>query len=101
MTINRLCGYAHFATGRSLHPPNLNKEVFIRYNSAPFHILQKKFIPNITKRWVGQGLKKFTRKADGDSRQMRKLKHTSVSAAIGNHRAKEEKKAMLPFYLFS
>ena len=99
-TIGSLMALA-FATGRSLHPPNLYKEVFIRFNSAPFHILQKKFIPKVTKRWIDQGLKTFKRKGDGDHRQMRKLKHTSVSATIGNHRAKEEKITMLPLHLFN
>ena len=97
-TIGSLMALA-FSTGRSLHPPNLNKEVFIRYSSPPHHILHNKFIPKVTKLWVDQGLKNFKRKEDEDKRQLRKFKHTSVSASIGNQRIKEEENTMLPFHL--
>ena len=37
-----------FSSGRGLHPPNLNKEICIRYNAPPLHILKEKFIPIVT-----------------------------------------------------
>ena len=90
-----------FSSGRSLHPPNLNKEVFIRYNSPPLHILHKKFIPKVTKRWIDQGMKKFQRKGNEDNRQFRKFKYKTLSASIDNQRNKEENKTMLPLHLFA
>ena len=48
------------ANGRNLEPPNLNKEVYIRFNSPPFHILQRKFIPAVAARWKRQ--KEFSRR---------------------------------------
>ena len=38
-----------FSSGRGLQPPNLNKEICIRYNAPPLHILKEKFIPKVTR----------------------------------------------------
>jgi hypothetical protein len=39
------------ANGRKLMPVYLHKEVFIRYNLSPFHILKEKFIPTVADTW--------------------------------------------------
>ena len=70
MTIGSIMGIA-LANGRNLEPPNLNKEVFIRFNSPPFHILQRKFIPKVAARWSKK--KDFFRK--GKKRSGLKLDH--------------------------
>ena len=89
-----------FSSGRSLHPPNLNKDIFIRYNSPPFHILHQKFIPNVTKRWIEQEQKVCKRSGDHSDRQSKKYKFKCTSSSIGNHRVNEENKTKLPLYLF-
>ena len=88
------------SSGRGLHPPNLNKEICIRYNSPPLHILKEKFIPKVTRIWIEQEKKEFTRQGEEDKRQNRKFKFKSVSASIGNQRKKEEAHSMLPLSLF-
>ena len=47
-----------FSSGRGLHPPNLNKEICIRYNAPPLHILKEKLIPKVTRIWIEQEKKK-------------------------------------------
>jgi len=89
-----------FSSGRGLHPPNLNKEICIRYNAPPLHILKEKLIPKVTRIWIEQEKKEFSRKGEDDNRQNRKFKFKSVSASIGNQRLKEESNTMLPLSLF-
>ena len=39
------------ANGRNLEPVNLHSEVFIRFNSPPFHVLKREFIPRVAAKW--------------------------------------------------
>ena len=82
------------ANGRNLEPPNLNKEVFIRFNSPPFHILQRKFIPKVAARWSKK--KDFFRK--GKKRSGLKLEH--LSHTLESFRTREEERSHTPVTLF-
>ena len=68
----------------------MNKEICIRYNAPSLHILKEKFIPRVTRIWIEQEKKEFSRKGEDDNRQNRKFKFKSVSASIGNRRQKKE-----------
>ena len=46
------------ANGRNLTPFNLNKEVFIRFNSPSLHTLVKELIPKVARRFR-KGSKEF------------------------------------------
>ena len=79
------------ANGRNLHPANFGKEIFLRFNLPPMHVLHQRFIPEILKEEINKG-KEFIRKADRDARQLRKLNFKTTSSSNGNFRAREEEK---------
>ena len=82
------------ANGRNLEPPNLNKEVYIRFNSPPFHILQKKFIPTVAARWKKQ--KEFYRRFKKKSG----LRLYHLSHTMESFRKREEERSHIPVKLF-
>jgi len=60
------------ALGRNCHPANFNKEMFLRFKLPPMHVLNEEFIPELVKNEIDHK-RDFIRKADSDSRQLRKL----------------------------
>ena len=84
------------ANGRNLRPANLEKEVFIRFNLPPFHILKKKFIPLVAKKWREEKQKTFHRKHE------KKVKAIAlgISASLHNFRKNEEMCSHSPIEFF-
>ena len=88
-TIGSIMGIA-LANGRNLEPPNLNKEVYIRFNSPPLHILQRKFIPAVAARWKRQ--KEFSRRCKKKSGL--RLDHLSHTLEGWNLLGKERRRGV-------
>lgn len=88
----------HRARGRNLHPVNYGKELFLRYNLGPLHILMDKFIPEIVKTKLDDENKHFYRKVENTRPD--KIKFDSVSATVGNFRTNEVQKSHLPLEFF-
>ena len=86
--------------GRNLHPINFSKEIVLRYNLPPLHVLHKKFIPEIVDCLVEEKGREFIRRGDGEKRQIRKFTFESTSASLGNFRKNEEKQSHLPLTMF-
>merc|ERR1711915_616946 len=87
--------------GRNVQAANFSKELFINFNAAPLHILEKKFLPSI----VADLVKKFSffRKVGKQKPSRVKLLvggEEGVSASIFNHRRKKEKGCKLPLEAF-
>ena len=80
------------SSGRILHPSNFAKEIFLRFNLPPLHITMDNIVPDVLSHEIFDKKKEFIRRADTDSRQLRKLKFSSTSASLGNFRQKEEDK---------
>jgi hypothetical protein len=80
-------------------PIYLHKEVFIRYNLPPFHILKQKFIPTVAETWRGRSLsgKDFFRKKPKASG----LKMSELSHSLEAFRKKESENSHFPVDLFS
>ena len=81
---------SHRGDGRILHFINFSKEIYIRCNLAPLHILNKKFIPDIVTNLLENERVSYTRKGDLTTRGQTKLKFAKLSAAVGNFREEEE-----------
>ena len=47
------------AKGRNLHPANFGKEIFVRFNLPPMHVLHQRFIPEIFKEEINKGKELF------------------------------------------
>lgn len=60
------------ASGRSVHPENFEREILLRFNLPPLHILAKSFIPQIVKEETEVKKKEFIWSGDSDFRQLRK-----------------------------
>ena len=82
--------------GRNTHPTNLEKEVKLRFNLPPLHILVEKFIPEL----VSESQSEYFRKGDGKKSQMRKFKFVTTSASVGNFRSLQTTKSHLPIDFF-
>ena len=97
-TIGSIMGIS-IANGRNLMPIYLHKEVFIRYNLPPFHILKQKFIPTVAETWRGRSLsgKDFFRKKPKASG----LKMSELSHSLEAFRKKESENSHFPVDLFS
>ena len=39
----------HGGQGRNLHPANFSKEIFLKFNLPPLHIMKQKLIPEVAK----------------------------------------------------
>ena len=85
---------------RNIHPINFSKEIFLRYNLPPLHILKKKIIPEIVNFLAGEKGKEFIRRGDGFDRQKRKFTYHATSASLGNFRKNEETVSHLPVSMF-
>ena len=81
-------------TGRNLHPVNMNKEMFLRFNLAPLHVLKKALIPEVVEEKIKNEKKIFFNKTN--RRDL--LKYESVSSSIGNFR--KEERSHLPTSIF-
>ena len=99
-TIGSIMGIA-VANGRNLEPANLNKEVFIRFNSPPLHILKEQFIPMAAAKWR-ETMKKEHSELEFYRRGKKKsgLKMDEVSHNLESFRQREEEKSHIPVELF-
>ena len=82
-------GYHNF------HPVNFNKEIFLRFNLPPLHVLKSTLIPEVVKEKVENERKEFLVKSKAS-----RLKFTVTSASVGNFRIKEEENSHIPVSLF-
>ena len=78
------------SSGRTLHPTNFAKEIFLRFNLPPLHTAMTNIVPDTLSHELFVKKKELIRRADSDPRQLRKLNFSSVSASLGNFRQKEE-----------
>ena len=83
-------------SGRNLHPVNMNKEMFLRFNLAPLHVLKSLLIPEVVKDKIENERKTYFNKTN----QKSMLKYESLSASIGNFRKDAEERSHLPATLF-
>ena len=74
-------------TGRMLYPENFAKEVYLRYNLPPLHILTETFIPEIVQNELMR--KRFFRAGDIAPSAQKRLKYPNTSSTVGNFREKE------------
>ena len=85
----------HGGQGRNLHPANFSKEIFLKFNLPPLHIMKQKLIPEVAKDLVLNEKKVFqTKTLPGE------LKFAELSASVGNFRKNEEKNSHLPTSIF-
>ena len=82
---------------RNLEPVNFAKEIFLRFNLPPLHVLRLAFIPSIVEKLLEY--KEFHRRMEG-GRDRGKLKFNNISASVVNFRAKEELNSRLPIDFF-
>ena len=90
----------HRGHGRNVHFVNFGKEIYLRCNLAPMHILKNKFIPEIVKDLVNKHKVAYTRKGDQTIRGQTTLKSTKTSATIFNFRQNEERRFKGALFLF-
>ena len=76
--------------GRNTHPVNFEKEIKLRFNLPPLHILNEKFIPDLVNEIVVLKGKEYFRKGDSQRQSSRKFKYTTTSEAVGNFRKLKE-----------
>ena len=79
--------------GRNLHPVNFSKEIFLKFNLPPLHIMKQKIILEVAKNLIFNEKKVFQTKA-------KSLKFDELSASIGNFRKSEEESSHLPISIF-
>ena len=84
--------------GRNTHPVNFQKEIKIRFNLPPLHILTSKFIPDIVEDKIQQT--EFFRKGDNVAQANRNFKFKTTSAAIGNFRDRKSELSHVPLNFF-
>ena len=92
-TVGSVMGIA-IARGRNTHPVNFEKEIKLRFNLPPLHILADKFIPDLVEETVLVKKTEYFRKGDGCKRAFRNFKFKSVSPADGNFRSSKENQHM-------
>ena len=86
----------HAGSGRELWDENFSKEIFLKVNLPPLHVLERTFIPEVaqelrrTKEFVRRTtrLEKLVRGSDG------------LSASVKNYRVKTEASSKLPLKEF-
>ena len=76
--------------GRNTHPINFEKEIKMRFNLLPLHLLKETFIPELVDEMVDVKKKEYFRKGDSVRSLNRKYKYTTTSSAIGNLRQLKE-----------
>ena len=94
-TIGSIMGIA-LANGRNLMPCNLNKEVFFRFNSPPYHVLVNKFAPKVTEGWRRVRDHQMYRKGPKRSG----LKLNELSHSLEAFRRSEEANSNFPLDIF-
>ena len=85
----------HGGQGRNLHPANFSKEIFLKFNLPPLHIMKQKVIPEVARDLVLNEKKVFQTKSIPG-----KLKFDELSASVGNFRKNEENNSHLPTSIF-
>ena len=80
------------SSGRNVRPENFNKEIYLRFNLPPLHLLMDNFIPDICREEIDVRKKCYIRKGENIAEQLRKFKFDNVSSTIGNFRDAEERK---------
>ena len=80
------------SNGRNLNPVNVNKEVFLRFNLPPFHILKERFIPSVAEEWRRTN-KNVYRKHENKT----KIAVKGVSSSLHSFRKKEKERSHIPF----
>ena len=93
-TIGSLMVIQH-GTGRNPHPVNFSKELYLRFNMPPLHMIQKTLIPKVVAEIVDNEKKAFFSKTPS------RLKFSSLSSSIGNFRKDEEDRSHLPVSMFN
>ena len=78
----------HEGKGRNLHLVNFSKEIFLKFNLPPLHIMKKKIIPEVAPNLIWNETK------------ARPLKFDELSASNGNFRKSEEDNCHLPISNF-
>ena len=73
----------HGGQGRNLHPANFSKEIFLKFNLPPLHIMKQKLIPEVAKDLVLNEKKVFQTKT-----LLKDVKFAELSASVGNFRKK-------------
>ena len=82
---------------RVMNDANFSRELFLKFNSPPPHVLMKKIIPKI----VDELCQELRYSRSGDkTRHANFLKFRDLSASIGNYRDKVESSAHIPFKYF-
>ena len=76
--------------GRNTHPINFEKEIKLRFNLLPLHLLKETFIPELEDEMVDVKKMEYFRKGDSVRSMNRKYKYTTTSSAIGNLRQLKE-----------
>ena len=87
--------------GRNLSAGNFSKELIFAFNAPSIHVLSKEFISEIAEDIVNNKRKEFFRKIDSSEYRQNRLKFDSLSAALGNLRAKSDESAHLPISFFN
>ena len=82
---------------RNLEAVNFAKEIFMRLNLPPLHILKVSFISSVVQKLLVE--KEFHRRLEG-TRWQGKLKYSNTSASVGNFRVREEEISRLPLNQF-
>ena len=81
-------------SSRNLTPFYLNKEIFIRFNSPPLHVLAQHIIPELAEEMISIDKMEF----------LSKTSHRSVfkdkGSTVGNYRKKAEESQHLPMSYF-
>ena len=81
----------HCGKNRQLTPSNFSKELVLRYNLGPLHILEKSLISEVLDRQIGT---EFIRKETSVNRVV--SKDLETSAAVNTYQQKQEEKTALP-----
>ena len=85
----------HGGKGRNVHPVNFNKELFLKFNLPPLHVMKKTLIPLVVEEKIEVEMKDYVTRTT----RKEKLKFISWSSSVGNYRLKEEA-SHLPIGMF-
>ena len=86
------------AGGRNTHTSNFQKEVKLRFNLPPLHILSQRLIPELVEQICLR--QDFFRRGDEVKKQLKKMKFATSSASIGNMRILYATKTHTPVNFF-
>ena len=86
----------HHGRGRNVHPVNFNKEIYLRFNLPPLHIMKESLISEAVKVKLADEKKSFI----FQTARQDKLKFGHLSSSVGNFRIREDASSHLPIDLF-